>query len=533
MESDNLRSEADILARQSRPQRNSTWTPRIRDWRYATGVIQHEDFQDAPKSRSVWDTLDYDYRGRSGKGTLVSSEIASSGDPDTFETIETDPYKPMKIPKGLWTQVTRFIPSRGALEGDGENKWELTGLIVRIRYTGKNKANLQEILERPARTQTICTPHKLDSIESLHKSPLFQRQWVDETLDFKMQHVRSKLRHPAIVIDELGANYQWYTQAVPIDALLPPGVPISAKEILAFYPHHVRWKGIAVRLLNNDYRASDMLGIQRDAVKSALPGFKTSTYKGKADKNLHTDELKAGHYVEVMRRGFILPTFDDLVRGLKRLPSGLDARGLTQSLSWYLNIRNTFNPKLELNVLHTQSLIRALHLPLKPFGPQNLDRNALEEWRSKQSFETVEIEDSELIPDGNVPHMLTPKRSRMHLNLGDDSVSMELTLPIRHVLTLPFVALHGVVCEALKSGITKAENRLEARTGDTSKRALEAKCAVSAAVQPEEGMIENPDQGPWFKPSTIQGQQPQQAPPRILKHALPIQPNQLSVHKKL
>lgn len=278
--------------------------------------------------------------------------------------------------------------------------------------------------------------------------------------------------------------------------------------------------------------AAHMNGYQRDAVKTAIPGFKTSTHKGKSDRNLRTDELKPGQFVEATRKGFTLPTFEDLVRGLKRLPSGLDARGLSQCLSWYLNIRDTFNPKLELNVLHTQSLIRALRQPLKPYGPQNLDRNALEEWRSNGTFEFVEIENSEHVPGGNIFDMLAPKRSRLHLNLDNESVSMDLTLPIRHVLTLPFLALHGVVSEALKYGIDKADNRQEARIGATAQRSLEAKLAATAAAQADEEMCEPPDQSRWPTPSTAQDLQEHQAHPRIPKRPLPIQPGQLSVHKR-
>lgn len=275
--------------------------------------------------------------------------------------------------------------------------------------------------------------------------------------------------------------------------------------------------------------AAHMNNYQRDTVKTVLPGFKTTSYKGKADKNLRTDGLAPGPYIESMRKGLVLPTFEDLVQGLQRLPSGLDARGLTQCLTWYLNIRHTFTPKLELNVLHTQSLIRALRQPLKPFGPQNLDRNALEEFRGKGTFETVGIENNAQLPGGNVPNMLALERSRMHLNLDDYSVSMDLTLPVRHVLTLPFIALHKVVEEALKFGIDKAENRREARTGDAAQKALEAKFAAGAAAQFDEEMEDGPDQGRSPTPAAVPEHE---APTRVAKRPLSIQADQLSSHKK-
>jgi hypothetical protein len=319
-----LKSEAGILARQARPQRSSTWMPRKRDWRYATGVIQHDDWDDAPKSRSVWDTLDYDYQaGRDNEGHISTGSTADSGTGSVQDVVlkieaaytpeSTDSkmsmvspkapspakpgYKSMSLRKGSWKQVTRFT-SILKVEGDGrEVRYVLTGRVVRLRFTSRNKTLLQDILQRPvipistpssfnhgrspvasqnltppvsspntpatARTAaTIHTPHVLDSIESLYNFPLFKRAWVDETYNFDSNAVRKQLRDAGTVVDDLGSNFAWYTDAVPIDAILPPGVPISAKEIHAFYPHHVRWKGVMLRLTHNDYRGPDIMGMQ-------------------------------------------------------------------------------------------------------------------------------------------------------------------------------------------------------------------------------------------------------------------------------
>ncbi|KAF2821014.1 hypothetical protein CC86DRAFT_107424 [Ophiobolus disseminans] len=548
-----LKSEADILARSARPQRSSTFVPKVRDWRYATGVIQHDDHEDAPKSRSVWDKLDRDYqaslnkaesagtsnRSRSGTGSELdiaeSMEVAHTPEgsirsaPAQSPTVVAEPkgpYKPMEFRKRTWRQVARFTRTEDSLSKD-EGDYKMTGLIVRFRFTRKHRAQVKEILEHsvpapltsvvmdlvqsPAANQnptppisspntpatartaeTIRTLHILDS-ESLYTFPLFQRTWVDETHDFNIKAIRATLRALETVVDKLGGNYEWYDNAVPADAIFPPGVPLSAKEIQAFYPHHVRWKGVMVRLTNNDYRGADIMGMQayfrgppshhtpiasmnnyqRDAVKNVLPGFKTATYKGKSDRDLRVDHLATGPHIEKMCKGSTLPTFEDLVHGLQRLPSGLDARGLTQCLSWYLNIRHSFTPKLDLNVLHAQSLIRALKQPLKPFGPQNLDRNALEEWRSKGTFETVDIEEKKR--DGAETSIIAKpqRRTQMRLNLDNEDVSMNLTLPIRHVLTFPFLALHGVMAEALKMGIEKAETRKATRSGSEIEEPVE------------------------------------------------------------
>jgi hypothetical protein len=226
-----------------------------------------------------------------------------------------------------------------------------------------------------------------------------------------------------------------------------------------------------------------MNNYQRDTVKTALPGFKTANYKGKSDRNLRTDHLKAGIYIESTRKGSSLPTFEDLARGLHRLPSGLDARGLTQCISWYLNIRDSFNPKLELNVLHTQPLIRALREPLKPFGPQNLDRNALQEWRENGTFETTLMEHKDQQQTDTSVSTTPQRRTQLRMNIDEDDVSMNLTLPIRHILTFPFMALHSVMSEALRMGIDKAEIRRAARKETEVKDLPEVEAAAETASE--------------------------------------------------
>jgi hypothetical protein len=228
-----------------------------------------------------------------------------------------------------------------------------------------------------------------------------------------------------------------------------------------------------------------MNGFQRDVFKGTIPDFKSTTYQGKPDRNLRTDGLLPGTYVESKRKGLSLPTFDDLARGLQHLPTGLDARGMTQCMSWYINSRDLFTPKLELNVLHAQSLIRALRQPLKPFGPQNLDRNALEEWRNNRKLEELEVEGVKREREQHVAGSNRQRRTHLHLNLDKEQVSMQVTLPIRHILTFPFLALHGVVGEALEMGLKKAETRQAARIGHGVKRALEAKWAARLVVEDE------------------------------------------------
>jgi hypothetical protein len=302
--------EEDILARQSRPQRHSTWVPKTRDWRYATGVFTHDDFEDAPKDRSAWDTMDYDYqardsRSRSGSGFEDGGDMSVDGIASASNTLESakTPLEPSKTvvrvepvknkaKKGMRSRTIwqkRYMTVHGPVEGSDPG-YKIVGLIARLRFSGKlimEDAPSQAATQSPpehtsspatpekvemlcdpntpatARTaRTLTTPHILDSIESVHTFSLFQRAWVDETQDFNMREVRAKLRQPDTQVKDAGNNYGWYEDAVPMDALFPPGVPLSAKEVNAYYPHHIRWKLMMLRLTNNDYRGADFIGMQ-------------------------------------------------------------------------------------------------------------------------------------------------------------------------------------------------------------------------------------------------------------------------------
>jgi hypothetical protein len=97
--------------------------------------------------------------------------------------------------------------------------------------------------------------------------PPISRPWIDETQDFNMRTVRSTLRPANQALKDLRPDYTWYTDAVPVDAIFPPGISLSIKEILAYYPHHVRWREVEERLSRNDYTKGDVLEIQVSKTK--------------------------------------------------------------------------------------------------------------------------------------------------------------------------------------------------------------------------------------------------------------------------
>lgn len=220
--------------------------------------------------------------------------------------------------------------------------------------------------------------------------------------------------------------------------------------------------------------ASAMNQIQRDAVQRVLPDFRTSRYKGEGDGDISTAQLKPGFYLEKKFKGYTLPTFVELLRGLESLPQGPDARELTQCLVWFLNTRDTFSPRLELNILHTQALVRALRLSDKRTGTENLNRLALQQWRRDQgTFKSIPVTSlvggntHEADGEEQVTHDLEPRPT---VTICQDTASLEMCIDIsiRHVMTFPFLALHGVVAEGIKMGIDKAESRRTARQNITS-----------------------------------------------------------------
>jgi hypothetical protein len=243
--------------------------------------------------------------------------------------------------------------------------------------------------------------------------------------------------------------------------------------------------------------------LQRDTVMRFLPDFKTIGYEGKGDANVYTDQLKPGAYLEKKFKGYTLPTFDDLVRGLSSLPKGPDAGPLTQCLNWYLSVCNTFTPKLELNVLHAQALIRALRQPTIPVGMANLNRLALEQWREDGTFPGSEI--AALVEDTaeSERHPQQPTRPKASFNIRPDPIqfNLQIDLPIRHILTFPFLALHGVVAEAFTMGIHKAESRKALRSSKIAPR-KRARDAVSVYDDTPRDTIEGtePDNAESVRP---------------------------------
>ncbi|KAF2870753.1 hypothetical protein BDV95DRAFT_607888 [Massariosphaeria phaeospora] len=554
---------ADILRRAARPQRHSSYIPRARDWRYKTGVYQHEDNYalDAPAQQTVWDQLDEDYQiavgsrerrlratrdvdyaGEREDGSVTGTEESGStprkarGSASMSTSVSVSPMKRAAVALAkkkrsrAW-QVDYFardacaadegVPTQQeaeAEEGDEKDEhWTQTRLVLHLQFSDRTTSALQRIvssLPTPAPSSLSASPvrprqMRHDSVApptpkstastSLQSVQLFQRTWADETRSFNMAAVRKKLRDPvAAATFEVPEGCVWFAEAVGMYALFPPGVPVTAKEICAFYPHHVRHDGVARRLLNNGFCGDVLLDMQ-SPFRTAPPTPTANLlllpplpHKPKPTRDLYTDHLLPSNSNSKSKSkpqskskstksplshpGLTLPTFADLLRGVKSLPTGLDARGLTQCLSWYLHNRDLFTPRLDLNVLHMQALLRALRVPLKGFGGRNLDRVGLAEW-VERGWSGVEVQGninddrdddgkgegagagagagaSASASAGAGAHVAV---SRIEIDVDNEDVKLNLQLPLRSVLMLPFISIQALVGRALEKGVQRAE----------------------------------------------------------------------------
>jgi hypothetical protein len=150
----------------------------------------------------------------------------------------------------------------------------------------------------------------------------------------------------------------------------------------------------------------------------------------KPSRSLKTDKFVPPPTLSTATDGScFVPTYADLVRGLEFLPQGVDARALTQCVSWWLN-----HQSLDLNVLHTAELFRMLRTPLRPVGPMNLDRVMLAEWQEKKNLSDVKVTDCQVIKD-----------EERELNVPKVAYNTVLQAPLFALMRLEVEALKGVL----------------------------------------------------------------------------------------
>ncbi|PVI00033.1 hypothetical protein DM02DRAFT_655801 [Periconia macrospinosa] len=295
------------------------------------------------------------------------------------------------------------------------------------------------------------------------------REWTDQITPFNIKTIKSTLLDPEEPQPFLPQNYEWFASAVPAYAIFPPGIPLTASELNAYYPHHIRWVDVMLRLANNGYKGYDLVRIQsffrgistpplakkqanqyqRDMLKKTVPTFSTvpGAWEGVPDSNLSTADLDPGPILSNRLNGrFTAPTFNELVRGLTAVPEGDSARELTKCLVWWLQNRDTFTPRLEFNVLHVPWLVRALRISLPPYGSRNLDQEALEEWKITESLPSTNIENEKCADTKQKNTTLPPTipRSRLEVDLQNETVTLKLNLQLRNILLYPYMSMRNM-----------------------------------------------------------------------------------------
>ena len=272
------RSPKDILDRQSRPQQHSTWVGARRDWRYRTGVFRHTDHEDSPRDRTIWDKLDYDVYEDPHRMQDLDLEVSGDAQIESESKGDSNTDTPERIARyNLEVSGDAQIES----ESEGDSNTDTPERIARysptLAYAGLQASSQSQreminpmLPSQPSSSEDPVPPTEPMLFETPTESTnilqgpagSLRKMWHDSTCDFNMLTVRTTLRLPNETSGGLVRNYSWYADATPVDALLPPGVPLSIKEILVYYPHHVRWQEVMLRLTHNDYRGQDILGAQ-------------------------------------------------------------------------------------------------------------------------------------------------------------------------------------------------------------------------------------------------------------------------------
>jgi hypothetical protein len=223
-----------------------------------------------PGGTTCWDDLDEDYMNgvfgkerRKVKGWNTGKQAVSEGIEDTNSRVRTldaleqadshttgsalaneqlltpapTPKKrtsTSKKTKSRALSVVRFAPVEGT-GIDQESEWKVVGLVVKVRFPDKH-TELQHVLDAPPKPAVDLTPpmtpYSVRSFDTIRTYEPFVPKWVDETQEFDVKKLFASLRPRSKEVEDIPTSFVWLPEAVPVDAILPPGVPMSIKEIL-------------------------------------------------------------------------------------------------------------------------------------------------------------------------------------------------------------------------------------------------------------------------------------------------------------
>jgi len=242
-----IRTSLDLLIMQSRPQRRSRYVPKKGDWRRV--LLDPPDSSELSEPE-VDDLHNDDEESGSGLVKEVEHEAKRKRDDDEGRGIEQDGDEVNSSPEGEECprpkRVRRRIPSTiEEEEDDGGAESE--------------DVDMEAIEDWVDHVESLPSDVRPSDSARVAQAP----QWIDEGYDYSIQAVRAQLRAA-----EQGSssglsikNGNCVQGAVGIDAIFPPGVPISAIEILTFYPNHIMWPKVALRLMSNGYTAFNIAEI--------------------------------------------------------------------------------------------------------------------------------------------------------------------------------------------------------------------------------------------------------------------------------
>ncbi|CAI6230518.1 unnamed protein product [Periconia digitata] len=406
---------------------------------------------------------------RKTRSSRKTAPVASRG-ASTPQKHETTSSKEIVSEERLRAGVALDTPSDTVIElqsssrvNEGDNTHDQSAIQTDEPETRSKEAALAKSSHRKP---MLRYSFKASTITT--KSP--STPWVDTTERFNLNDILPSLISLEKSLPSLPTQYHWFSDALPVSALFPPGIPLTVKEINAYYPHHIRYPDVMLRFVNNGYRHGDIHSIQsffrsiavpltkmqlgqlmRDCLLKKAPKFKVTegAWEGKPDPCLSTAPfVPTQNILGKMGGGFTVPTFDQLLKGLKFLPEGDDARELTTCLVWYLEHRDRFTPRLEFNVLHVQLLLRALQIPLPPYGDRNLNREGFDEWRNKGAYQERKVEDIPSTEWDDAVEVTPEKydgRSVVEIDIKKETVKLHISMQTRHILTYPYMCLNELV----------------------------------------------------------------------------------------
>lgn len=254
---------------QTHSHRVSTWIPTNCDWRHATVILEFINTGSPSRDENTWSGLDCD------DGMVAIYPVATP-----YQRNDTDRYP------GAFTAIkmgtlNRFIPidyllrstedpapqtiDRIQSTGERENALAI-GHGLRFCHLPSPPSTPRDVSRRStmphADAKSDATPDGLVILPASPTSSQLDGAWQDETYAISMAQICSTVRTRGALPRALLKHYKRYAEVVAVNALFPTDVPLSLGEICVYYPYHLRWQDVMLRLVENDYRGQDILGIQ-------------------------------------------------------------------------------------------------------------------------------------------------------------------------------------------------------------------------------------------------------------------------------